>query len=233
MYIDFKYPYSLKDGQISPDGIIKCEYAGYGFVKVDKITIPKNGRDGSCLHFKPQVNNSFTSACLVSVQKDFGDLDAEFYMRTVEQTKNSPENWETGWFMWGYTDNTHHYYCVLKKDGNIEVGKKDYVKVGTTQIKTPDDKIYTVPQDQQVFLSTSAKIDFVLQRWYKIRLVVKGINIKIYVDGVLKVDINDDGKTGSWLGQPITFQRSSQMSRGKICFYCEDSYVQVDNLKII
>jgi hypothetical protein len=226
-------PYTLKDGQVSPNGKIKCVYNGYGFVKVDKITDPKNGRDGSCLHFKPQVNNQSTSACLVSVEKEFTDFDETFYMRTVEQTKTNPENWETGWFMWGYTDNTHHYYCAIKKNGGIEVGKKDYVKIGTNQIKTPDGKITNVSnQDQQVFLNTSASVSFGLNKWFKIRLIVKGISIKIYVDNILKVNILDDGKTGSWLGKPVTFQRSAQMAKGKTCFYGEDAYVQVDNVVV-
>ena len=225
----------LKDGQTSKNGKIKNIYAGYGFVKVDLITEPKNGRSGSCLHYKPQVNNEFTSACLVSLEKVLPEnFDATFYMRTVEQTKSKPENWETVWFMWGYTDNTHHYYATIKKNSDIEVGKKDYKKIGTDKIQTPDGTITTVSnQDQQVFLNTSAKVPFALQKWYKIRLLVKGINIKIYVDDILKVDIKDDGKTGKWLGKPVTFQRSAQMAKGNICMYGEDCYGQVDNIKVV
>lgn len=227
---------TLSDGQTSLNGKWTCVYNGYGFVKNGALTEPKGGRAGSCLHFKPQANQSGTSAALVQFNQDLTDFDNTFYLRTTEQLHTTPANWEVAWFMWAYTDNTHHYYAMIKANGNIEVGGKDYVKVGTTQIRTPDNVTTTVGagnQDQQFFLSTSASVTFALHQWYKIRLLIVGTSIKIYVDDVLKVDIADNGSTGSWLGSPKTFQRSSQMAGGKFMAYAEDAYGQMDQVKIL
>lgn len=225
--------YILKDGQISPNKRWKCVYAGYGEVGVHNMYKPTNGRSGSCLYMRPQVNNQFTSSCLLLSEQSFGDFDTTFYLRTIEQTKTAPNNWETAWFMFRYTDSTHHYYMYIGKNGTIEVGKKDYELV-EGGIKTPDGKIVIGGQDQQVFLNTDAKVDlFEFKKWYKVRLYVNGKRIKIWVDGAEKVDIVDDGKTGNWLGKPITFTPSVKMSRGKIGPYVEDAYMELDNITCI
>lgn len=230
--------YTLTDGKISPNKLWKCEYAGFGGCGVHKILSPENGRNGSCMYLYPKVNNEFTSACLVLSEKTFKDFEWTCYMRTIEQTKtdvSKRNSWETAWLMWRYTDLTHHYYLILKANGWVEVGCKDYIKVGTNQIKTPPDN-FTVTvdnQDQQVFLSTSAQVPFSFKKWYKVRLVCKGFSIKIWIDDVLKVDIVDDGKTGSWLGRPKTFKPSPQMGSGKVGKYVEDAYAEYDNDKIV
>ena len=224
--------YSLKGGQLSPNGLWKCIYTGYGNVGVIKTPEPKIAGNGNyCLSLRPKVNNEFTSACLVLSQEEFEDIDATFYMRTYAQTKAKPENWETAWFMFRYKDNTHHYYFYIGKTGILEIGKKDYVKVGTNQVKTPDGTITTVDnQDRQAFLFTKDIGDLVLKKWYKIRLVVKGYNIKIYIDDTLQADITDNGKIGKWLGKPITF--NSTLNKGKVGFYVEDAEGHYDNIRV-
>ncbi len=223
--------YTLNGGQISPNKLWKCIYTGFGTVGVQLLQNPTNGRTGSCMSIRPQVNQSGTSACLVLSEPQFGDFDTEFYMRTFASTRSSPRNWETAWFMFRYTDNTHHYYFYIGRNGNVEIGKKDYVKVGTNQIKTPDGKVTTVNnQDQQVFLKTDGKVVFTLQKWYKIRLIVKGYNIKLYIDDKLIADITDNGTTGSWLGQKVNFKPSTTMLKGKLGMYGEDSNDEYDNI---
>ena len=116
---------SIKGGQISRNGLWKCIYNGYGNVGVIKTPEPKVVGNGTyCLSLRPQINNEYTSACLVLSQEEFEDIDSTFYMRTFAQTKAKPNNWETAWFMFRYKDNTHHYYFYIGKTGILEIGKK-------------------------------------------------------------------------------------------------------------
>ena len=225
--------FPLKGNTVSPNKLWRCIYDGFGSVGVIKTPEPKvQGNGNYCMSLTPKINNEFTSACLVLSEQSFGDIDAILYMRTFRQTKLNPENWETAWFMFRYVDNTHHYYFYINKKGILEIGKKDYVKVGTNQLKTPDGVVSTVNvQDKQVFLLTKP-VEFIMKKWYKIRLIVKGFNIKIYIDGVLQADITDDGKTGKWLGNPVNFKPSPQLLNGKVGPYCEDAEMHLDNIVV-
>lgn len=229
-------PYTLKDGQISPNGKWRCVYNGYGLVGVQKIPKPYNRRSGSCMVLRPQTNESGTSASFVLTEgQQFTDFDTTFYMRTYKHTRSNPNNWETAWFMFRYTDNTHHYYFYIGKNGRIEIGKKDYVIINSTTLQTPDGVQHTVnTTDRQQFLFTNATVDFALKKWFKIRLIVKGFNIKLYVDNILKADITDDGTIGTdgITGKPLRWKPSSQMSKGEMGGYVEDAEGHIDNITV-
>ena len=230
--------YILTDGQTSPNGLWKCQYAGYGQTGVRAITAPGNGRSGNVQFLNPQVNLNGTSAALVLTTESFGNFGGTFYMRTVSQhhagTNIPAENWETAWLMFRYVDNTHHYYFYIQRNGTIEIGGKDYIKVGNDRIQTPDGVIHNVGvgnQDRQFFLDTSTNVgdSNILGKWYKIRLEIIGNKIKWWVNDVFKKEIFDNGSTGTWLNQPKTFTPSSQMSNGKFGKYCEDALCEFDN----
>ncbi len=224
------------DNTVYPSNNWRCIYAGYGINGIHVLNVPYNGRTGKCMFFKPQINQSGTSACLVLSEQSFGNFDTTFYLRTNSQLRTTPNNWEMAWIMFRYQDNTHHYYFYIGADGRLEIGGKDYVKIGTTQIQTPDGTITTVGegnQDQQFFLFTQGTptiTGFGLRKWMKIRLRVNGFNIYVYVNDVLIANIQDNGSTGSWLGSPKTFQ--STLDEGKLGPYAEDAYGELDDIVV-
>lgn len=233
--------YTLTDGQVSPNGKWKCIYTGYGTVGCAAITPPKNnqglGTGNYCMSLQPQVTSG-TSAALVLSQLSLGDFDETVYVRTYSQNRTpTPNAWETAWLMFRFSDDTHHYYCILKSNGGFELGKKDYVKVGTTQVKTPDGVIHDVAsQDQQQFLFTSEGHSFALQTWYKFRIKTTGKRIQVWINDSLMCDITDDGSIGydSITGNnPIGWGASQTMSCGKVGFYVEDCKGEFDNIKVI
>ena len=231
---DFAPPnYKLDDGQISPNKLWKLIYDGHGSVFTGPI--PKGlGRTGNCLHMKPQVNNTATSACLILSQQKFKDFTAEFYMNTLQQLKSKPENWEVGWFMFRYNagplpngqrDKHHHYQCHINRNGVVEIGKKDFSLYDGGLI-TPDGVKHAGTQERQQFLTTKATVPFVLKKWYKIKLQMTGFNIKLWIDDKQIYDIVDDGKIGSdtW-NRPLGYKPSPYMEEGSFGFYVEDAYL--------
>lgn len=230
--------YILTDGQVSPNGKWKCMYNGYGTVKAGPITPPKNnsglGTGNNCMTLQPQVNLGGTSAAFVLGQPCFHDFDATFFMRTYSQNRTpTPNAWETAWFMFRYTDDTHHYYCMLKSNGGFELGKKDYEKVGTTQVRTPDGQLYTMSQDQQQFLFTSEGHSFSLQTWYKFRVKAVYQRIQVWINDALMCDITDNGTIGYDGITGGVAQWSSTMTNGKLGFYVEDCKGEFDNIIVV
>lgn len=231
--------YPLDEGDTSPNGKWECIYDGNGTVEAHVISNPKNntglGTGTHCMSLQPANAGSGTSAALVLTKQSFGDIDATFYMRTFSQNRTpTPNVWETIWFMFGFTDNTHHYYTMLKSDGGFELGKKDYIKIGTDRVQTPDGVIHTVAnQDQQQFLFTSTGNGFTMQQWYKFRVVKTGNNIKVYIDNTLKCDVTDDGTIGLdsiTNNNPIGWGASCQLNYGRLGPYVEDCKGEFDNI---
>jgi hypothetical protein len=233
--------YTLTDGQVSPNGKWKCIYNGFGTVGCAAISNPKNntslGTGTYCMVLQPQVNQGGTSAALVLSEESFNDFDATFYMRTFSQNRTpTPNSWETAWFMFRFTDDTHHYYCMLKSNGGFEIGKKDYIKIGTNKVQTPNGVLHTVTnQDQQQFIFTSENNNFALQTWYKFRVVATGNNIKVYINDVLKADVTDNGTIGTdgiTNTNPIGWGASCQLMYGRLGFYVEDCKGEFDNIVV-
>lgn len=225
---NFDKPWTLKDGQKSPDGELLCQYLGYGY-----------GTSGnSYLEMAPQAVTSKdkTSACFVLTEKTFKNFKLTVDMMTVAHTRlNTPPNgWETAWLMFNYTDKYHHNYLYLGKSGLFELGKKDYTPVGTNSIKTPDGITHqNVGLDNQAFLYTKSNaVQFALGRWFSIDLTVKDFRFTVAVDGVTIADITDNGSTGNMFNTPINYKPSPIMASGKIGLYAEDSKVRFRNLKV-
>lgn len=238
MQDNFSTNYILKDGQVSPNGLWKSFYNGYGKIE------SKNGLMNMAPKAVTNVNN--TSACLLMSQEIFTDFEATFNMKTVAHTRqgSTPKNWETAWFFFRYTDTLptgggedehHHYYFYLARNGMLEIGKKDYVKI-PGGLRTPDGKNHVCDEEQQQYLLTKNKaVTFALGKSYKIKLVVVGRNIKLWVDDKLLADITDDGTIGydQIIGKPpLGYPASETMLKGKIGLYCEDSSVQFDNVVV-
>ena len=123
--------YVLKDGQISPNKLWKSFYNGYGTIEL------KNGLMN--MQPRPVTSKDKTSACLLMTEKTFTDFELTCNMKTVSHTRQGipAKNWETAWIFFRYTDKLpngqpdkhHHYYFYIAKNGMLEIGKKDYVKI--------------------------------------------------------------------------------------------------------
>ena len=208
------------DGQTSINGEWYCRY---------KINGTATDTDGTFV-IKPEVvANPDTRAVLVTTTDNFTNFIADFWMRTDSQNKTSgPNDWETAWFMWHFTDNWHHYYMLIHSNGEVEIGRKDYA----TQI------------EQQIFLYTSAtgKVSNVVgtgtSNWHNVVLTVTGTagsqRIICTIDGVQICDITDNGTIGSDSnkggGRPDP--PTAAMNSGKMGLYCEDSQARYDNIVI-
>ena len=111
-------PYVLNAGSISPNGLWRGVFHQWWNTSTSKWLY----------EFQPQAVTSpgATSAPFILGTKDYGNFEATFRMSTDQQlrTGSAPNNWETAWFMWHYTDVTHHYYFTIKMNG-CEMGKKD------------------------------------------------------------------------------------------------------------
>lgn len=206
--------WSLNDGQSTADW--NCNYKSNGNADVRT----SSGRVGKVHYQKPEYVAGQTRAVFVRNKVQYYNFEAVFDMRTVSHNRTpTPNNWETAWCIFRYTDDWHHYYMLIQRDGGLEVGRKDYV----TQI------------EEQIFLVTNANNApiFVLNQWYNIRIRCVGFNIKIWINDVLQCNILDDGTFGTdsntgGLPAPPT----SQLLGGYIGFYSEDAETEFDNFAI-
>lgn len=207
--------WSLSDGQESTNW--HCNYISSGTADVRNATSP---RIGKVCYLKPGFVDNETRATFVRTKVQYNDFEMVVDIRTVSQNRPvSPNNWEVAWIMWHYTDDWHHYYTLIQADGGLEMGRKDYA----TQI------------EGQQFLVTNGNTapSFVMGQWYNIRIRSVGSTIKIWVDGVLRCNVTDDGTFGldsatDGLPPPPT----AAMLGGYVGFYCEDAEVEYDNFAI-
>ena len=141
-------------------GAWKAVFDGYGRVGVTKD-------DSKVLSLRPKVADkaSETHAALVVSRKQFGDVDMEMRMKTVDQLREGPANpWEVAWSIWHYQDNTHFYYVILKPNG-WEVGKADPAYPGA-----------------QRFLATGSK-RFEVGKWHDVRVRQVGATMTVWANG--------------------------------------------------
>lgn len=210
--------WSLNDDQSSPDDRWYCFYKSNG--TCDVRTSVSGPRTTKVLYLNPEYIEGATRSVFLRNKQLFRDFECVFDMRTVAHNRTpTPNNWETAWIIFRFTDNWHHYYMLIQRDGGLEVGRKDYAE----QI------------DQQIFLVTNANDapTFTLGKWYNVRMKCIANHIQIWIDNVLQCDITDDGSFGfdsntSGLPPPPT----SQMLEGYFVFYSEDAEVEFDNFGI-
>lgn len=207
--------YEITDGQDSPNGVWHCEYAGGGVVGV----IADDSRTNSkVMRLDPALDQDGTRACRIETNTDFYDFECVFDMKTVAQNRVGPNNWEVAWCMFRYTVTNHHYSFLIQANGGCELSKKDFPEV----------------IEQQVFLETTndSSPSFSLGQWFNIRIRCVGYSIKIWVDGILRIDIIDEPGEGNLGGQPYMEPPSADLLHGKFCFYVEDAQGHYDNFAI-
>lgn len=120
------------------------------------------------LRIMPQAvtDPSQTSSSLVVANTSFGDLDLYIDVKTVKQLRTpTPNPWEVGWVLFGYTDNAHFYALVLKPNG-WELDKEDPAYPGN-----------------QRFLATGSSPTFPVGVWRHVRITKVGNSISVSVNG--------------------------------------------------
>ena len=157
------------------------------------------------------------SALFLTIQ-NFNNCKVTYKVRTVRFTWTSPRNYHGPWFMQRHSDNTHHYYEYLQRDGDIEVGKKDNL---------PTD---TYPEHQLFVGAQPHFIVPVLGKWYTFEWTMKN-----NADGTIFITINGDDGTGmkpiySFIDKdfsstkgPLYHAPTQQIMNGRLGPYVEDA----------
>ncbi len=158
------------------------------------------------LSMTPKVATSPTithAPLIIAGEYNWGDYIFESRMKTVSQlrTGSAPNAWEVGWLLFRYTDEDHFYYFIHKPNG-IELGKEILNSSGQ--------------QDQQ-YLVTKTSPTLTLGQWNNYKVVLKGANIKVYINDVLVADYTDN---------------SNPYLAGKIGLYNEDAHTHHDDVKV-
>ena len=127
-------------------------------------------RDGSkVLTLRPQASTEpgETHAALVVSRKSFGAMDMSMRMKTVKQLREGSRAnpWEVAWAIWGYKDNTHFYYLILKPNG-WEIGKADPAYPGA-----------------QRFLATGSAPTYDVGDWHDVRVRQVGATFTVWANG--------------------------------------------------
>jgi len=198
--------YTLTDGQVSPNGNWRCVYTGYGSVGTRTAS---DGKKSFYLYPKTSTTTyAETHASLAVTTRTFKDCEITFKMRTMRQLRQglTPQNWETGWFMFRYTDETHHYYIAHKMHG-VELGKKDNA-VGNTNL------------EDQIILATPSFPDLVLGQWYDWKINLQGYHIQAWINNTKVIDYTDND-----VHNPV-------MASGLVGPYTEDSEIEIRDVRI-
>ena len=154
-----------------------------------------------------------TYAALVLSKQTFKNFQLDFDMKTNKQlrTNTTPNNWETAWIFFRFTDedpkSNHHYYFLLRKNG-YEFGKKD---------NAPNDN----GLEQQVYLKTGTSPSVSIGSFQHVTIIANNFHFTIKVNGNTVVDMDD----------PHVYD-PTKMAQGLIGMYTEDADVSFDNVKI-
>lgn len=125
------------------------------------------------------------SAMLLTVAS-FSNAKVSYKVRTNKFTWTNSLNYHGAWFMARHSDNNHHYYEYMQKDGDLEVGKKDNLSTDTY----PERQLFVGPQPH--FGSP------VLGRWYTDEWSTKNnadgtVTITFARDGIPIYNFTDSG----------------------------------------
>jgi hypothetical protein len=145
-----------------------------------------------------------THACLLSSKTvHTGSYRFTGKARTIRQLRSTPNQWETAWVFWNYTDNDHLYYFVLKTNG-WEIGKRHPQYIGPNN-------------DGQLIMRTGSFPKTTIGVAYKFDIQVNEAGADIYVDDVLVHRFIDDSA-------------SPKFTQGNVCLYSEDAEVEFDGI---
>lgn len=204
-------PYIITDGQTSPNGLWYCSYAGYGSTGVT------SAQGTNVFFLQPETPTSPTGAdshaALVISTQQFSNFTADLTVNTVQQLRENypPNSWEVAWIFFRYSNSpqtansaagSYNYY-LLFDSSDVELGK-------------------IVDGVQNILFSENLPISgfqFTLNTWYTVQITCVGNNIQVWINGTRYVDYTDN-----------TMQ--SQLAKGSICMYCEDSLAEFGSVQV-
>jgi hypothetical protein len=205
LYDDFQGPrYSLKDGQISPNGKWHNFYNGGG---ASGTALVNSFNKIFYMYPKTSTSPSETHASAVETTQKFSNFELSFIVKTVKQLRlNSPPNpWEAATIFFRHTD-TWHYYAFVVKTNGIEFDKKDC-------------NTCTDPVQGQRFLVTLSNPKLKIGVYSNWKITAIGNHITIAVNGIKVIDY-------------IDYTMSSKLGSGSIVMYNEDARAHFDNFYI-
>jgi F5/8 type C domain/3-keto-disaccharide hydrolase len=209
LYDDFEGSgtYTLEDGQTSPNGKWLDIYNGYGSSGV-KDDGTGSGNKVFFMYPKTSTSLSQTQASLTISKQTWSDFDSSIDVKTVKQLRqnNPPNEWETAWIFFRYTDTFHYYAFLIKPNEGIEFDKKDC-------------NTCTDPIQGQQFLVTTASPTLKIGAWSNWKVSAIGNHFIITVDGNKVVDYIDQNM-------------SPKLASGSIAMYNEDASAQFDNVYV-
>jgi hypothetical protein len=205
LYDDFQSGiYSLRDGQISPNGKWHNIYNGGGR---SGVAYAGNGNYKFYMYPRTATSSGQTFASAVETTKKFSNFEMNFNVVTVKQLRlNSPPNpWEAATILFRQTDYWHYYAFVVKTNG-IEFDKKDC-------------NTCTDPVQGQRFLVTLSNPKLKIGVYSNWKITAIGNHITIAVNGIKVIDY-------------IDYTMSSKLGSGSIVMYNEDARAHFDNFYI-
>lgn len=147
-------------------------FTGFGCVRI------LNDNGNHVLEMQPQsvTNPADTSAPLVVGPSFEAPFTYSGQIATTAQLRqnSAPNDWETAWIVWNYTDNQHFYYFIPKENG-WELGKEDPAYPGA-----------------QRFLATSTTPTFSLTDIKNFEVTQIGATMTISINGNKIVDFTDN-----------------------------------------
>lgn len=193
--------YYVTQGNYTPNGLWKSQFTGG--------TGATMGNYPGYHWQQPQISTAqfeTHSALMLSV---FAFQNATFSvdLRTEFQLRQTfpPNAWETAWFFWNWTDNTHQYYITIKTSG-FELGKVD---------------------PTQIFVFTTGAPTVKFGQWQNLTVTATNMqtstpHIKAVVDGTTICDLDDT----------VTPNDAAMQKGGFIGLYCEDSRANFRNVQV-
>ncbi len=168
-------------------------WTGYGTVRIENGALMEQPKTSITAG---ETNSSMVRSLQGITWKDY---TYELRMNTAAQlrTGSNPNPWEAGWITFRHQENSKFYYFVLKPNG-IELGK-------------------ALGNYQQAFFVTKESPQLQLGQWVNFRIVLKGANIKVYVNGSLVADYTDT---------------NAPFLTGGIGLYNEDAKVYYDDVSV-
>lgn len=202
----FPTSYNLFDGATSPDGKWYCAWTGYGTVKTE----PRDGGSSDlAMALSPKVATtaSTTHSALVLSTSAFADQVIEVDVRTLQQLRTQKRGRN-----------------LVSKPNSWEVAWivwrfTDANNFYYFMVKPNGTELGKVQAGSQIFLATTSSPKLDLGGWDAWTIRAEANRITILVEGTPVIDYLDAGAP-------------AVLSSGRVGLYCEDAYVQFDNVKV-
>jgi predicted small lipoprotein YifL len=144
------------------------QWNGYGSISVVGATA-----GGDALALAPLAATPADHSALVTTSVPLTTFSAAVTLTTLQQLSASPNPWEVGWVLWGFSDNTH-FYAFTPQPNGWELSKEDPAYAGS-----------------QRFLATGSSPKFPVGATYTVAIVQAGATMTLSVNGTQIVQFTD------------------------------------------